>query len=260
MALQNTRSCYRKDFVVGLNILKYISLSPSGSVATTFLSAPLGHVPEDWKNANITPVFKKGNKHLPSNYHPISLTSLVVKVIERLIHRRSSNFLEENGKLNPAQHGFRGKHSCQSQLLESVHKWTSALDSGDSSHIIFLDSSKAFNTVPHAKLCHKLGHIGIRGKMLTWTMNFLSNRRQRVVVNGSNSKWTKVTSGVPQGSILGPLLFLVYINVIGDCLKHSEVHLFTDDCTISRTIKENDDCSLLQQDLTELHRCYSSKI
>ena len=150
------------------------------------------------------------------------------------------------------QHGFRSRHSCQTQLLESVHQWAKALDDRSSTHVIFLDFSKAFDTVPHKKLCLKLDFIGIRGKVLTWIESFLSNRQQRVFVDNHSFQWSSVSSGVPQGSILAPLLFLIYVNDISDNLS-SPTKMFADDCTLFREIKCQDNCIELQNDLTTIY-------
>ena len=186
------------------------------------LSLQTASLPEDWLKSNVIPIFKKGSKHSPSNYRPISLTSLVGKILERLILNRINIFLDRQKILHPSQHGFRQGHSCQTQLLESVHLWAESLDRGSSTHIIFLDFSKAFDSVPHQKLLIKLEHIGIRGQILNWIQAFLYNRQQRVVISGQASEWASVMSGVPQGSILGPLLFLLYVNGIGE-----EIHSHT---------------------------------
>ena len=115
-----------------------------------------GELTSDWITANITPVFKKGSKHFLNNYRTVSLTRLVVETMERLVHRELSKYLSHYHKLCPTQHGFRSRHSCQTQLLESVHQWAKALDDHSSTHVIFLDFSQAFDTVPHKKLCLKL--------------------------------------------------------------------------------------------------------
>ena len=216
------------------------------------LSTSGGKLPAEWTSANFTPVFKKGNKHIISNYRPISLTCLTVKILEKLVFNHIEEFLVNENKLNSSQHGFRKRHSCQTQLLETVHQWTKSLDRGDSTHVIFLDFSKAFDTVPHQRLLLKLDNIGIRGNLLNWITGFLEGRRQRVLVDGQKSDWVKVTSGVPQGSILGPLLFLVYVNDIGDDLE-SHTRLFADDCTLFREVSSKHDSCALQHDLTNLY-------
>ena len=154
--------------------------------------------------------------------------------MERHIHQKLIDFLDQNNKLSSRQHGFRSKHSCQSQLLESVHSWAKALDEGICN---ILRLFKGFDMVPHGKLCLKLNFIGVRGNLLNWLSAFLNQRWQHVVINGDSYKWLEVTSGVPQGSILGPLLFLIYSNDIGDSLD-SESRMFADDCTIFCTVKK----------------------
>ena len=196
------------------------------------------------------PVFKK-NKHLVANYRPISLTCTVVKPLEWLVHNQLSVFLESNNKLTSSQHGFWKGHSCQMQLLETVHQWTRCLDSASSSHVVFTDFSKAFDTVLHKRLLLELQHIGIRRKLLDWISSFLQNHRQRVQIDGASSEWCSVASGVPQGSILGPLLFIIYINDIGKDLS-SHTGLFADDCTFSREVSSRQDCLSLQEDLNRL--------
>ena len=215
------------------------------------MSMTTGRLPKDWTRAHITPIYKKGPKNLPNNYRPVSLTSFIVKIMERLIHQELPQFFTNNNKLISSQHGFRSKHSCQTQLLESAHQWAKALDQKSSVHVIFLDFSKAFDTVPHMKLCTKLDNIGIRGDILNWIRAFLSDCQQRVLLDNQCSEWTTVTSGVPQGSILGPLLFLVYVNDISTNMS-SETRLFADDCTLFRNVSCKQDCISLHNDLTKI--------
>ena len=206
----------------------------------------------DWTRSNVTPVFKKGSRHLPSNYRPISLTSLIVNIMERLISSEITKFTVKHNILSPLQHGFRQGHSCQTQLLETIHQLAESLNSKSSTHVIFLDFSKAFDSVPHKRLLIKLHRIGIRGQLLQWIEAFISKRQQRVVVDGQ-SEWSPVTSGVPQGSILGPLLFLIYVNDIGHGLK-SQARLFADDCTIFREVSSKSDIDALQCDLVKIYQ------
>ncbi len=121
----------------------------------------MGILPSDWTVANVTPMHKNNDKHSPSNYRPNSLASLVLKIAERIIHNKMSMFLEASGKRNPSRHGFRQKHSCQTQLLETVHQWANTIDTGQSTHAVFIDFSKAFDTVPHERLLLKLEHMGM---------------------------------------------------------------------------------------------------
>ena len=134
-----------------------------------------------------------------------------------------------------------------------MHQWANTLNKRSSSHVLFPDFSKAFDRVPHRRLLIKLDCIGVRGNLLRWIQAFLVSRRQRIVVNGCSPDWSPVSSGVPQGSILGPLLFLLYVNDIGAHLR-SQIRLFADDCTIFREIAGREDCEVLQSDLHELYQ------
>ena len=154
--------------------------------------------------------------------------------------------LDEHSKLSTVQHGFRPRHSCLTQLLETIHQWAATLDRAKSTHAIFLDFAKAFDSVPHQRLLIKLNHIGVRGQVLKWIESFLTRRMQRVVVNGCFSSWIPVTSGVPQGSVLGPPLFIIYINDIMD------EGLFADDCVIYREVSHRRDAEKLQRDLEKI--------
>ena len=213
------------------------------------LSLSQGHLPRNWTLANVTPIFKNGSKHSVANYRPIRLTCIVVKTLERLLHNHLTNSLED--KLSHHQHGFQKGHFCQTLLLETVHEWAQNLNRASSTHVIFTDFSKAFDLVPHQRLLLKLESIGVRGKLLKWIESFLTNRRQRVLLDGHTSEWTPVTSGVPQGSILGPLLFIIYVNNTPQALS-SPTHLFADDCAIYRMVSSQCDCQSLQEDLSRL--------
>ena len=143
------------------------------------------------------------------NYRPISLTSIVVKTLERMVHKHIMNFLSELRLLCENQHGFRRFRSCLTQLLQLVHHWFSVLDKQGAIDVAFLDFAKAFDKVSHNHLINKLKSYGISDPLIEWINNFLSGRKQRVVIDGHESNWLEVTSGVPQGSILGLLMFLV---------------------------------------------------
>ena len=221
------------------------------------LSSPLQYLfnqsltPTDWKQANVTPIFKKGSKSKACNYRPISLTSQVVKILESIIRDTLYGFLENHQVFSPHQHGFVKGKSCLSNLLESLDLWTEALDNNLGVDIIYLDYRKAFDTVPHQRLVKKLNGYGIRGNILAWLSNFLNHRYQRVVVNGTASQWVCVKSGVPQGSVLGPLLFTLYVNDIPDIIQ-CNIKLFADDTKIFSIIKNKSDQDKLQCDLSSL--------
>ena len=136
--------------------------------------------------------------------------------------------------------------------INYIHQLAESLDKGLSGHAIFLDFSKAFDSVSHQRLLAKLGSIGNRGNTLRWIKAFLTNRQQRVIINGTSSDWTGVTSGVLQGTVLGPLLFLIYINDIVSNVRHLNTSLFADDCALYRTINDANDCILLQEDLNAI--------
>jgi len=207
-----------------------------------------GEIPEDWRIANIFALHKKGVKELPENYRPISLTSISSKILEHIIYSSVSRFLSDNNIMSPRQHGFRPGYSCETQLVLSIDDWAGSLDHGLRTDMAIFDFSKAFDSVPHKRLITKLHAYGIRNNILKWISTFLTSRRQRVVVNGCQSSWLPVASGVPQGTVLGPLLFLLYINDI-TCSINSEVRLFADDCIVYRTITNTLDSTILQQDI-----------
>ena len=191
-------------------------------------SLALGKLPCEWKNANVSPIFKKGDKELVCNYRPISLTCLLVKVLEKLVASHISSFINSKNLLSDHQFGFRTGSSCTSQLIHIFHSWASALDSGKLTDVVFLDFAKAFDSVSHKHLLAKLQLFGIKGNILPWLSDFLYERKQRVVIDGAFSDWGNVISGGPQGSILGPLLFVLYVNDIPQTLSCSS-EMFADD-------------------------------
>ena len=172
--------------------------------------------------------------------------------MEKIIHSHIVSCLESKNLLNSFQFGFRSCHSTVDLLLRTTHDMALALERRSSLHCLLLDFSKAFDSVPHERLLLKLDAIGIRGKLLAWIRGFLTCRVQRVVVNGSYSSWLPVRSGVPQGSVLGPLLFIIYVNDIYSVIHDSRHGMFADDLALYREIHTLDDCQLLQNDLTNV--------
>ena len=215
------------------------------------LSIQTGTIPQDWRDANVTPLHKKGSRSSPNNYRPVSLTSQIVKILERIFQDQILRLTHLNKTINCNQHGFQGSCSCVTQLLECFGDWTDNLDRGQETDIIYLDFAKAFDTVPHIRLIHKLKLAGIRGKCLNWIYNFLTDRRQRVVLRNGTSSWQQITSGVPQGSILGPILFLLYVNDLPDYVE-SKAKMFADDTKVYNNIRSLADCEALQNDLNNL--------
>src|SRR5215813_11252394 len=211
-----------------------------------------GVVPRDWRHANVVPIFKKGDRGEPGNYRPVSLTSIVGKLMETIIKERLSEYLEENEILVNYQHGFRKNQSTLTNLIDFYEEVTKELDIGNVVDVVYLDFQKAFDKVSHFKLITKLSNIGIGGDLLKWISSWLTNRKQRVMINGSYSQWRDVGSGVPQGSVLGPLLFLIFINDMGRNVG-GKFSFFADDCKIMRVVNENGDIQNLQDDLDKLY-------
>lgn len=211
-----------------------------------------GEIPLDWLKANITPIFKKDDKQDAANYRPVSLTCVCCKVLEHIVYSQVMDHLDKFNILVHFQHGFRALHSCTTQLITTFHDLAKNADHKSSTHAIILDFSKAFDCVPHQRLLHKLEYYGIRNGTLQWVSNWLCYRSQTVVVDGQQSNPAKVESGVPQGTVLGPLLFLLFINDIGNNIS-SKLRLFADDALLYRSISSPEDTTLLQKDLTYLH-------
>lgn len=210
------------------------------------LSLHQHYIPRDWRIHNITPIFKSGDKTSVKNYRPISLLNNCSLVLERIIYDKVSSFLVES--IVTSQFGFLKKHSTLQQLLILLHDVFNSFDKNAQTDVIYLDFRKAFDTVPHKELLQKLWSIGVAGELWQWFEAYLSSRYQRVCLNHCYSGFLHVISGVPQGSILGPLLFLVYINDIQTSLT-SKLLLFADDTKCYRKIKSPSDTVLLQQDL-----------
>ena len=199
-------------------------------------SLQTGQVPNDWKEANVATIFKKGDKHNPCNYRPVSLTCIISKCMEHILVSNIMQHLDSNKILYALQHGFRKTFSCDTQLLSLFQDLSSYPSQTD---LIIMDFSKAFDKVPHRRLQYKLNWYGIRGTTHAWIHNFLQGRSQRVVSEGTQSSSHPVLSGVPQGTVLGPILFLIYINDLPDEASSSTIRLFADDCILYHSIKPN---------------------
>ena len=214
-------------------------------------SLETGDIPEVLKLAFVSPIHKGGSRADPAQYRPISLTSHVCKVLERIIRKALVNFLEFNNKMDSDQHGSRAKRSCLTQLLEHHDEILKILEDGDNADLIYLDFAKAFDKCDIGILLHKLKGTGISGKLGRWLHAFLSDRKQTVIVNGKKSKMSQVKSGVPQGTVLGPLMFLIYISDIGNNIKSSK-KIYVDDTKLKARIQTENDVEILQDDIDHL--------
>ena len=254
-------------------VLKSCSASIAPILQNIFQrSVSTGDLPTDWLNANISPIYKKSDRTNPANYRPVSLTSIVCKTLEHVLYGHIMKHFEKYNILVDQQHGFRKGRSCETQLSTLVNDLHRILDNRSQADLVIMDFSKAFDTVPHRRLMAKLQHVGIRNNILSWIETFLTKRYQQVVVDGEFSQCSPVESGVPQGTVLGPLLFLVYINDLPDNLS-SSVRLFADDCIVYREIKGPEDAKILQNDVNHLcnwetkwqmgfnyNKCYSMRV
>ena len=191
-----------------------------------------GIFPDSLKLAKITPIFKKDNPHIADNYRPISLLPAISKVFEKVVYIQVYNYLVENNLLYESQYGFRKHHSTEFAALEITDKISSQLDQGKLPLAIYLDLSKAFDTIDHSILLDKLSYYGIKGNSLNWFQSYLSNRKQYVDYNDSSSSLANVYTGVPQGSILGPLLFIIYMNDIAHVTNKFHSILYADDTSL----------------------------
>lgn len=229
-------------------VLKKLASSislPLSELFTSFMS--VCKVPSEWKTAIVTPLFKKGQPSQCSNYRPISLTCCVCKLMERIIVLELSNYLRVNNLITDEQHGFLTKRSTTTNLLDTLNEWTVALSNKHLISVVYIDFSKAFDTVCHAKLIHKIKAYGICGQLLKWIEDWLSNRIQFTRVGTTYSTFATLTSGVIQGSCLGPLLFLLYINDIVSVLHGSaRCKLFADDVKLYCCIDVDTDSIMMQ--------------
>ena len=213
-----------------------------------------GAIPTICKSATITPIHKGKSRAVPKNYRPVALTSHLIKVFEKVVRKHIVAFMDKYNLFNQSQHGFLGGRSCLSQLLTHFDCITSELEKGNGVDVIYLDFAKAFDKVDHGITLRKLKLLGIQGQLGRWLLSFLTNRVQSVVVNGRKSMPQPVISGVPQGSVLGPLIFLVLIGDIDKNVASSFLSSFADDTRVGKGITSQQDTQLLQADLEAIYR------
>ena len=241
---------------ISAKMLKGVANSIAPVLAKVFnLSIVKAKVPSYWKSSRVVPIHKgSGTNSSPSNFRPISLLSITSKLLEKVIHLRIISYLEVSSPIASNQWGFLPGRSTTRALLSAVHHWMGEMEEGKEIATVFFDLTKAFDSVPHRQLITKLKTIGLDERLILWITDYLTNRHQSVVLNGEASTPLPVISGVPQGSVLGPLLFLMYINDINDLSLStgSKLVMYADDILLYRAISSEDDYTLLQQDVDAL--------
>ena len=207
-----------------------------------------GLVPNDWKHSTITVIYKKGKKNNVENYRPISLTCVCCKIMESIIRDHIMSYFISNKLFSDKQYGFIKGRTAVLQLLRVVDDWTKLLDQGKQIDIIYTDFEKAFDKVPHRRLLSKLLSYGLNSELINWIESFLQGRTQCVKINNKISSSKPVLSGIPQGSVLGPLLFVIFINDLPDaCTNLSELFLFADDAKLYKCIQTQNDSDVLNK-------------
>lgn len=235
-------------------VLKTFAAEFSVPLAIIFnLTLQRSQLPSDWLAAIVTPVYKgKGNSCSCCNYRPISLTSHCCKMMERIIKAWLLQHCRAHNIISSKQHGFLSGRSTLTNLLSCLGEWTAALDDGDYVDVVYLDIAKAFDTVSHKKLLTKLVNAEFPPVLLRWIKSFLANRNQRVKIEDILSESVNVTSGVPQGSVLGPFLFVIFINELPSIPQHTKIQIYADDTKLYFRFRRNETSQALQQDLTSV--------
>jgi len=235
-------------------LFKKVSASlaePLSLLFTSFFS--VGQIPQEWLRAIVTPVYKSGSSSIASNYRPISLTCVACKLMERIIVCEMLHYLRSNNLISKQQHGFLSRRSTTTNLLETINDWTLAIDNRNAISVVYIDFARAFDTVCHSKLCYKLSRYGVTGNLLKWIQSFLTDRSQCTRVGQSCSDYVNLSSGIVQGSILGPLLFLMYINDIVDLFDSTcSCKLYADDIKVYSVINTREDCESMQKVLNDI--------
>ena len=258
------------DFIQAINSMKGSSSGPKFDIPAfifkqykEYLSIPLtkfwnksyekGKIPLKYKTQIITPIHKKGNKTDADNWRQIAITPNPIKICERVFRKKITEYLEENQILNTSQHGFRQNRSCSTQLIAYINHIFSSSINGQELDCIYLDYSKAFDRVDHGILLKKLLAINITGKVYKWLESFLKERTQTVIIQNCKSFTTPVVSGVPQGSVLAPVLFAISTNDIHNCVDGGNILTFADDTKVFSTINSTTDMNNLQQNLNQIY-------
>ena len=227
------------------NLLKVASPVISPHLSEIFNQCiEYGIFPDDLKIGKVVPIFKSEKRDDPGNYRPISILSAFARIFEKLLYEQLHKYFEDNNILGDRQWGFRPIHSTIHALQKSINNWLLNIDKGKTNAVIFLDLKKAFDTVDHDILIKKLSHYGLNGKELSLLQSYLTNRSQCCSVNGKVSNFSSISCGVPQGSILGPLLFIIYMNDLQQVTDNCDTSVYADDTHLSAALKGSSDISI----------------